>query len=74
MATLGWLTLVVFSGFLSLVYAILAFNGLGAYTIGGVPNKTHKKALILGLGMLLVLWWLQVATWSPWSIVAKTTS
>ena len=71
MAIFGWIVLVIITIGLSAFYGLVAMNGLGRYNVGGVPNRPKKKILIGFLGLILILWWVQVVYWAPFSVVMK---
>lgn len=53
-AVLGWLVVVFACAVVSVGWCINAFDGLGRYNIGGVPNSGFRK-LRIGLAALFVL-------------------
>ena len=54
---IGWLTLVLITCFCTLGYIIFAFNGIGKYNIGGVPNHWSKKIKIVLFGIGFYFIW-----------------
>lgn len=71
MAIIGWLTLCVILALGTAAWAGLAFNGLGRYNIGGVPNSPVAKVGILLLGGVVVYAWYSLFLAAPFSIVPK---
>lgn len=58
MAVIGWLCLLTAMGYASIIYILIAFNGLGEYNIGGVPNSLLLKiGIIISGGVVGWLWY-----------------
>jgi hypothetical protein len=68
MVILGYFVLVFFSIMLTFAWMVQAFDGLGAYNIGGVPNSLTKKFVILCFFALLVLLWIFVYEVKPFTV------
>lgn len=71
MAIIGWLALVALMGSMSCGWLVLAFNGLGKYNIGGVPNRRTTKVLLLTLGAFLAYAWYVLGSNAPFTIALK---
>lgn len=54
---IGWLAMAAGLAVMSLVVVMMAFNNLGMYNIGGVPNSWKTKVItILGIILLGFVW------------------
>jgi hypothetical protein len=67
-SVIGWLIVAVILGKLSLAYLLVMFNGLGQYNIGGVPNSTKKKLVIVAGMFLFFYLWYTLFQHSPFSV------
>lgn len=68
MALIGWLVLVVIGICCSVFWFLCAFNCLGQYNIGGVPNKQKAKVLVMVALIALGYGWYWVAQQAPFTI------
>ncbi len=58
LAIIGWFALGIGLCWLSAVTIAIAFNSLGTYNIGGVPNSIGEKiATILWIAFVVFLWY-----------------
>lgn len=71
MEILGWLVIVIFTAWISLIYLLVAFNCLGKYNIGGVPNKFWPKPLIISALIPLAMAWGKVWSLAPFTVILK---
>lgn len=65
---IGWMVLVTFGLSCTGAWGMFAFNCLGQYNIGGVPNKIGAKiGVFVGLAVL-ALGWYWIAHIAPFTI------
>jgi len=58
LAIIGWLAIVAGWLWVSAFWAFCAWDGLGRYNIGGVPNSGARKfRIVLGAVVLAEAWW-----------------
>lgn len=70
---IGFIATVGFFTWLTLAWCLIAFNTLGRYNIGGVPNTVKDKVLTIVLLAVLALGWSAIFKNSPFQITSKTT-
>lgn len=68
MTIIGWLCMMIIVGYTTLIYGIVALNGLGKYNIGGVPNKWYAKIIIVCLGVCVGLLWKFLFSIAPFTV------
>lgn len=68
MEIFGWICMVLILGHVTLIYGIVALNGLGKYNIGGVPNKWYAKIIIVGLGFCVGFLWKELFSVAPFTV------
>lgn len=65
---LGWLAIVALLGMLTLGWAVIAFNHLGPWTIGGAENNFITRALVLIFGAIIAYGWYFTGTIAPFTV------
>lgn len=68
MAIIGWICMLTLIGYTTLLYIVVALNGLGKYNIGGVPNKWYAKIIIVGLGFCVGFLWKELFSVAPFTV------
>lgn len=68
MAIIGFAALCLVMLWLSLFWLIMAWNGLGQYNIGGVPNSTLQKIGILLVGAGVTYLWSLLFASAPFTV------
>lgn len=67
-AFIGWIACAIFLGIVSVSWPILAFNSLGKYNIGGVPNRASNRITTLLFGAIIGAFWFGLVSIAPFSI------
>ncbi len=65
---IGWLALAFVLGSATLAWLLTAFNGLGTWNIGGVPNTASTRVTILCVGAAIGYLWYELFANSPFTI------
>lgn len=68
---IGWVTITVFALWVSVLWLLTAWNGLGRYNIGGVPNSIKDKLIVIVLAVAPAGMWWVVSTAAPFTINIK---
>lgn len=68
MAIIGWICMLTLIGYTTLLYIVVALNGLGKYNIGGVPNSLMTKLIIIMAGIGIIMGWIAVIELAPFTV------
>ena len=71
LAIFGWVIYIVFMLYLTAVLAVVSFNTLGPYNIGGVPNTVGDKLLTLVFNAAVLGGWYGVFLSAPFTLSVK---
>jgi len=71
MSIIGFIACFVLLIYFSLAWALVAFNTLGKYNIGGVPNTYKDRFLTLFILCVVVVLWIFLFDSSPFSVALK---
>jgi hypothetical protein len=68
LAAFGWAILVIIMVLVSAVWIVYAWNDLGQYNIGGVPNTTWDKIGVWFIFILVCFGWKLIYDISPFTL------
>ena len=68
MAIIGFITCCLLLSWFSLAWLLAAFNTLGKYNIGGVPNTVKDRILTLVLLCIVIFFWCLLFDAAPFSV------
>ncbi len=71
MAVFGWIVYVVIMLYFTAASALISFNTLGKYNIGGVPNTVGDKLLNLAFNAAVLGGWYGVFLSAPFTLDVK---
>ena len=71
MALFGWMVCMVTMLWVTAASALVSFNMLGKYNIGGVPNTLKDKVIAIIFDVAVALAWYGVYLSAPFTLTAK---
>ena len=68
MAIIGWIVCVILSFGVSIFWGGVAWDALGKYNIGGVPNSLSLKVFVILAASIPILAWMATLRYAPFTI------